>query len=175
MKVKNPLLLAALVVALLAVALIMPATASGKAAGKAVNWVANGQNSNNTFHAGDWQGGHSLLVKEMSDGTLVGHAFLVGVKPDPGVIRAIAVLTTDPFTGAPIDVFRNEGGYKIAELVLDFGPDCPLPFRYFKIVLMDGGEPKTADVMEEFMGLGGWVPFAPPMAPFSNIQIHMGE
>ncbi len=43
------------------------------------------------------------------------------------------------------------------------------------MVLMDGGEPKTADVMQEFMGLGGWVPMGPAMTPFSNIQIHMGE
>jgi hypothetical protein len=176
MKVKKPIILAVVILAVLVVTLILPATALGKAEGQAVNWVANGQNSNNTFRAGDWQGGHSVLVKEMPDGTLEGHGFLVGVKPQKSsVVRAIALLNYDPFTMDPIDVFRVEGDYKVAEFVLDFGPDSPLPFRYFKMVLMDGGEPKTADVMQEFMGLGGWVPMGPPMTPFSNIQIHMGE
>jgi hypothetical protein len=192
MRVKKPLLLAALVLALLVVALILPAAASGANDNKAVNWVSSSGNSNNDLiEAPDWwvpteeepvwapwQGGHSILAKEMPDGSLVGHMTLIGVKPfPPYTLHSTTLLNIDPYTNLPIDVFREVGGLKEAEIVavFDLG-GYPVPVR---LILRDGGEPpKTADLQAVWIGgASGWEPFGGAgFAPsVSNIQIHMGE
>jgi hypothetical protein len=176
MKAKKPLLLAVLFLALLVVAFILPAAASGQSDNKPVNWASSGENSNRVLHFMPWQGGHSILIMELGDGSIVGHGILVGVKPERAVMHAQALLDHDPFTSNPIDVFRVEGDYRVAEVIMDFGDDPALPFRYFKVVLYDGGEPGTADWESNWVGVDGfgWVLFGED-PPFSNIQVHLGE
>jgi hypothetical protein len=199
MKAKKPLLLAVLVLALLAVALILPAVASAKGKpenpgdNKAVNWVSSGENANNDFiEAPDWwvpteeepvwvpwQGGHSILAKEMPDGSLVGHMTISGIKPfPPYTLHSTTLLNFDPYTLDPIDVFtEDDDGIKTAEIVAVFDLGG-LPVLA-KFILTDGGEPpKSADLEEVWIGgESGWEPFGGGgSAPsISNIQIHMGE
>lgn len=92
----------------------------------------------------------------------------------PFTIRATALLNHDPFTGAPLEVFRQEGEFKIAEFVMDLGSGA-FPFRYLKVKLYDGGETGTPDMEENCVWIeGGWVPFAGPSAPYKSVWVSNG-
>ncbi len=57
---------------------VQPAATSGKQpaepnGNKPLNGVSSGHNSNNDLFDIGYQGGHSVLVKELSGGSLVGH------------------------------------------------------------------------------------------------------
>jgi hypothetical protein len=67
MKAKKPLLLALLILALLAVALIVPAVASGKSDNKPTAWATWGQNVQTTTLGIDWQATFSVHVRERMD------------------------------------------------------------------------------------------------------------
>lgn len=188
MKAKKPLVLAVLILALVAVALIVPATASGKPDAlnpkQALNWVSHGEDSNGAMHhlvlfpgaSEMWlRAGHSVLVKQMSDGTLVGNGvFHILFKPE----KWQTIHTKDVDGHEP--VFQNDVTYtsflrmndsdptnptqgvvieyaKVAMFYMDFGDE-----GLMKLVLVDGGEPKTCDYEKG------------ENVAFGNIQIHYG-
>jgi len=200
MKAKKPFLLAALIVALLIVALVVPAGASAKQEpndNKPVNWASHGENTNNFFHDDDlvFQGGHSVLIKELTDESLVGHAVWFMSKPAPFVMRTNSFLSEDPWIGGTSwTVFGEEDlmvdgemvHFKTAEFAMDFGDAEGLPFRYYKLKLYDGGEPKTKDLEANWVGVvlpdgsGMWVEYTPEgspveIMPYSNVKIHLGN
>lgn len=184
MKVKKPLLLVLLVLAVLAVALSLPAATFGKAAGpndnKSLNWVSSGENSNQYFRDIDYQSGHSVLVKELSDHSLVGHMTIHNVKPPEGTFFTTVLSADDPFDGT-LDAFYVDPAtnVKVAQFIAWFDLDgdgvLDLPV---KVVLTDGGEPpKTMDTQAYYLpGATGWEPFGIGVSPtVSNVQIHLGE
>jgi hypothetical protein len=71
MKAKKPLLLAVLIVALLAVALILPGVATGKSDSQPMNWVKGNYNTNNTGLP-EVLGGFTINVAQLAGGTLTG-------------------------------------------------------------------------------------------------------
>jgi hypothetical protein len=189
MKAKKPLLLISLALILLALALILPAAALGKPAApndnKPLNWVSSSENSNNDLRWLPYQGGHSLLLKELADHSLVGHMTLQIMKGEGGRVR----LSTTTFsanylfgpTPAP-DVFRTENdGTKVAEFIAWFdmngdGDPFDMPVR---AVLVDGGEPPKALDTEGYWlpntAGNDWEPFGlGVVSSVSNIQIHIG-
>ena len=76
-KAKKSFVLIVVTLVLVAVALLLPAAAFGKADAnnnKALNWVTYGGNSNNIYiDTEGWQGGSSQLVKQLTDLSTVGH------------------------------------------------------------------------------------------------------
>jgi len=68
MNAKKSLLLIVLVLALLAVALIVPAAASGKSDNKPISWATWGRNVQTTTLGIDWQATFSVNVRERAGG-----------------------------------------------------------------------------------------------------------
>jgi len=188
MKAKKPFLVIVLTLVLLAVALILPAAASGKQpeeplGNQPVNWVSSSENSNKAFHEVGWQGGHSYLVKELSDGSVVGHVTFQTMKPriERGKVSTEDFTLVDP-------VFDEVGGFGTDEA----GNPCVVFFAWFDvdgddvwdfpamIVLVDGGEPpKGLDTQAIYLpGVSGWELWGSldtPSDAVGNIQIHLGQ
>lgn len=206
MKTKSPLLPIVLAAALVAGALILPAVAFGKqpgepAANKPVNWVIWGGNSNNLYReTAGWQGMSSRLVKQLGDGSVVGHAMIQTMKDatsDDPRFRAFTTefLDVDPATGGQAtwfyegDFFEPFSGEtlsgEVAIFVAVFQTDEGV--LRCRFVLIDGGEPfKDADIGllyiwgEDVGQPAMWLPFFDPAAielgPGSgNIQVHLGD
>lgn len=181
MKASRLVALAAIIVALFALLLVLPsATRSDPEesdAGASVNWVTCGENPNRFCPELGWRCGNSAVVKEMPDGSLVGHASFTPTGPGPPFALCCATLLNyDPYTGEPLDVFREERQFRVAEFVMDLGSGA-FPFRYLKVKLCDGCWPETADKWEDRVCVGGvWVPFGGgPAVPSSDIQVRLGN
>jgi hypothetical protein len=201
---RRSVILAMAILAILAVALVIPTVASGKPATppekQPLNWVSWGGNSNNSGLP-DGQIQSSVLVKELGEST-VGHVLvnLIRFGGERHVERFFATefvewggdppssfhpgpyLYVDPFTGA-----EYEFNGKIAEIV--YVVHIEEGNLHFKWVLIDGGEPGAQKDKEiwyvwgpEWPELGGyptWFPFFYPIADSygiesGNIQVHLG-
>lgn len=186
------------ILAILAVALVLPTVASGKPATppekQPLNWVSWGGNSNNSGLP-DGQIQSSVLVKQLGEST-VGHVLvnLIRFGAERHVERFFATEFV-AWAGDPPSLFYDGSytdgftGYtfngKIAEIVyvahLEEGD------LHFKWVLIDGGEPgvqKDKEIWyvwgEEWPEIGypAWIPFFPHTDSYGiesgNIQVHLG-
>jgi hypothetical protein len=197
MKAKKPLLMVAFVFLLLVVTLILPAVSQAAPKdNQPASWARSGGNTSNDLRdLIGWQGGSSVLVKLMADGSTVGHVTMQTMKdvtvPDPRFraktteFNQAATLFYEGDYIEPISGTELSG--KIAEFEVvskvEWG-DGELHSRW---VLIDGGEPPTSGdlVLIYFWGPdldpplpAMWVPFFDPSAiepgtADGNVQVHL--
>ena len=101
-KVRKPLLSAVLVLALLALALILPATAAAASGKQPVAWVSYGAARHFLDTNGKLVGlnQQAVSVQLCGDGTIRGHATFQMIKSDAGHPRLILMADEDDFLGA---------------------------------------------------------------------------
>jgi hypothetical protein len=200
MKAKKPILLVVLVVSLLAVALILPASAVGTSNDAPVAWVSYSSNSNDVVRDYGFQGGSSFLVKELGSGDLVGHAFgNVTMGPLAGAKWASTECTDDDWNllfdgnefasltfGPATDGRGVQASFwvwvEVVRQPYDPPPGIGLPDEYpMLVVLIDGGGPPksaTSGDWEQLYIFGaapllGWDP--DPWPDYDEIMVPSGN
>jgi hypothetical protein len=162
MKAKKPLLVIVLTLALLAVALILPAAAFGKAPNpnQPVAWVSAYTNSNNSGFAEGWRVTLTANVKLLGNGELVGHVvnrlYLRGVGTERWVMHPVQSDWT---------LFTDH----VAQFLVRVDGGSPTV-----MVLTDNGEPPTGDLLESFdPGTLEPGPSGPEAA--GNVKVHQAR
>jgi hypothetical protein len=197
MRVKKPLLLFAFLLFLLVVTLILPAVSQAAPKdNQPVSWARSGGNTSNDFRdLIGWQGGSSVLVKQLADGSTVGHVTMQTMKDVSVTDPRFRAKTTEFIQAATL---FHEGDYiepishtvlsgKIAEFEVVSKVEWGNGELHSRWVLIDGGEPPTSGdlVLIYYWGPdlypplpAGWVPFFDPFAIVpgtadGNVQVHI--
>ena len=196
MKAKKPLVLAALVLALLALALILPTVASGASGNPPVNWATWGNGTaNRVWDIMDWQGQSAFNVRELSNGDFEGFALFQSVRHFvPGTrdrassfedvrFDTVPTVPSGPLAGLPYVTFvvKTEGTVWVERGV----PPLPTDGEWAKVYAIDGG-PHGIDYVEMWFDYvpshdhsidsDDWsgaahIPFGPTN---TNVEIHLG-
>jgi hypothetical protein len=166
MKAKKPLLVLVVTLALLAVALILPAAGYGKAPDNPVAWVNAYTNSNHTT-----VDQYGAKISLSADVKLLGSGELVGNVVNKVYMFGGGLLT---FVLHPV---KSEDWTVFSEDVAQFVVEDESGTQYL-LVLIDNGEPSTDDSVFRYEQLGsGWDwdnPFGGPVTG-GNVQIHLSK
>jgi len=182
MKAKKPLLLSVFILALLAVALIVPAVAFGANPNQPVASASAGANGNNTYLP-DGQAGYSVAVQQLGElgvGPLRGHVAIKSIKYVDNPLGPqgkylwfgtdfLTASSAPVFDPSYVPVFDSDNGNAMFYALLDVkvldGELFPPEWQYeetglylYQFFLVDSGEP---GIGTDYMVVLMWLQLAP--------------